>query len=413
MMLQRICILTYCLLTATIGISQQAWTFFNTANSPLPENSVRCIASKPNGAVWIGTDYGLASYDGGVWTVYNTMNSGIPDNSIRSLLIDGNTIWIGTFTGGLARFDGTAWIIYNTTNSFIPDDFVRSLARDTAGNIWVGTIGGLGLFDGTTWTIFNMNNTPLLSNNISGLWSDPLGTIVGTINGGVGIYNNGNWQHFTIWNSNLPDNSSLGVVRDTAGVPWFSTPANGLTAYVGGIQFLTFSTITSGIASNSTTALAYRPQGDEIWLGSSDEGLIRKSGLNFSNYGTANTSLPDDVVQCVHVDAQGIVWAGMQTGGVVRLDPDLLMNLATIENPYKVFVYPNPATDFLQIDFGSNETAEVLVFDGLGAKVVENHFNTPYPQITIDVSKLTAGRYQVLIRHGGQSSTVGFMKTGY
>lgn len=413
MMLLRVSILACWLLTATTGISQQAWTFFNTVNSPLPENSVRCIASTPSGIVWIGTDYGLASYDGSIWTVYNTMNSGIPDNSIRSLLIDGNIVWVGTFMGGLGRFDGTTWNSYNTTNSFIPDDFVRSLARDTAGNIWVGTIGGLGLFDGTTWTIFNMNNTPLLSNNISGLWSDSLGTIVGTINGGVGIYNNGNWQHFTIWNSNLPDNSSLGVIRDTAGVPWFSTPANGLTAYVGGIQFLTFSTITSGIASNSTAGLAYRPQSDEIWLGSSDEGLIRKSGLNFTSYGTSNTTLPDDVIQCVHVDAQGIVWAGMQTGGVVRLDPDLLMNLANIESSEKVFVYPNPATDFLHMDFESIEAAEVLVFDCLGAKVRENHFEAQNQQITIDVSDLMAGRYQVLIRRSGQTYTAGFMKMGH
>ena len=413
LMLYRIFLIFCFYLTATTGFSQQAWTFFNTANSPLPENSVRCIASTPNGTVWIGTDYGLAAYDGSSWTVYNTMNSGIPDNSIRSLLIDGNVIWVGTFMGGLARFDGTTWNIYNTINSFIPDDFVRSLARDTAGNIWVGTIGGLGLFDGVAWTIFNMNNTPLLSNNISGLWSDSIGTIVCTINGGVGFYNNGSWQHFTIGNSNLPDNSSLGTIRDNAGVPWFSTPANGLSAYVGGIQFLTFSTITSGIASNSTTGLAYRQQGDEIWLGSIDEGLIRKSGLNFTNYGTANGSLPDDVVQCVHVDSQDIVWAGMQTGGVVRLDPDLLMNITSLESSIEAFVYPNPAADFIKFDIESSEPVDVSVFDGLGAKVMEKRYEAHASPINMGVSNLNAGRYQVLIRQGGRIYNAGFMKADY
>ena len=412
-MLIRIYIVVYLLLSATTGISQQAWTFFNTANSPLPENSVRCIASAPNGTMWIGTDYGLASYDGSSWTVYNTMNSGIPDNSIRSLLIDGNIIWVGTFMGGLARFDGTTWNIYNTINSFIPDDFVRSLARDAAGNIWVGTIGGLGLFDGTTWTMFNMSNTPLLSNNISGLWSDSNGTIVGTINGGVGFYNNGSWQHFTIWNSNLPDNSCLGVIRDTTGTPWFSTPANGLSAYVGGVQFLTFSTITSGIASNSTTGLAYRPQSDEIFLGSSNAGLIRKSGLNFTNYGTANASLPDDMIQCVHIDAQGIVWAGMQTGGVVRLDPDLLMNVSSLESSSKAFVYPNPSSEIINIDAESSDRVEVLVFDGLGKKVMEKQYENPTQRITVNISNLIAGRYQVLIRQGGRISSAGFLKVDY
>ena len=128
LMLYRIFLIFCFYLTATTGFSQQAWTFFNTANSPLPENSVRCIASTPNGTVWIGTDYGLAAYDGSSWTVYNTMNSGIPDNSIRSLLIDGNVIWVGTFMGGLARFDGTTWNIYNTIREI--ESSFRTLKTD-------------------------------------------------------------------------------------------------------------------------------------------------------------------------------------------------------------------------------------------------------------------------------------------
>src|SRR5687767_12085019 len=89
------------------AIAQNAWTVYNSSNSQLPENSVRCIAEDLNNVKWIGTDYGLAAFDGATWTIYQTFNSGIPDNSIRSIAIDDfNNKWIGTFNGGLAKYDG-------------------------------------------------------------------------------------------------------------------------------------------------------------------------------------------------------------------------------------------------------------------------------------------------------------------
>src|SRR5687768_13503873 len=106
-------------------VAQQGWTNYNTSNSPIPENAVRCIAIDNNGVKWIGTDYGLAAFDDVNWTVYQTFNSGIPDNSIRSLAVDDqDNIWIGTFNNGLVRFDGSNWIIYNISNSGLPDNYV-------------------------------------------------------------------------------------------------------------------------------------------------------------------------------------------------------------------------------------------------------------------------------------------------
>src|SRR3982751_1577058 len=91
------------LIAPLIVFSQAGWTIYNTSNSPLPENSVRCIAIDHNDVKWIGTDFGLASFDNTNWTVYQTSNSGLPDNSIRSIAIDHqNNIWIGTFSAGLA-----------------------------------------------------------------------------------------------------------------------------------------------------------------------------------------------------------------------------------------------------------------------------------------------------------------------
>ena len=90
--------------------AQTAWTNYTTLNSPLPENSIRCISIDAQGRKWIGTDYGLAIFDDVNWTIYLTANSGLPDNAVRAVAFDSlQNAWIGTFNGGLAKFDGTSW----------------------------------------------------------------------------------------------------------------------------------------------------------------------------------------------------------------------------------------------------------------------------------------------------------------
>ena len=83
-------------------------TYYNTANSGIANNNVLSIAIDVSGNKWIGTDSGLAKFDGTNWTVYNTSNSNLPDNQIYTIAIDskGNK-WIGTYGGGLAKFNDT------------------------------------------------------------------------------------------------------------------------------------------------------------------------------------------------------------------------------------------------------------------------------------------------------------------
>src|ERR1044072_8916845 len=57
-------------------------TFYNRGNSPLPHDEVRSLAIDNQGRKWIGTNDGLACFDGINWTIYNSANSGIPPASV-------------------------------------------------------------------------------------------------------------------------------------------------------------------------------------------------------------------------------------------------------------------------------------------------------------------------------------------
>ena len=76
-----------------------------TQQQGLPQDSVRAIVQAPDGALWIGTDEGLARFDGTDFTVFRQSRDGLPSSSITALMAarDG-AIWVGTL-GGVSRLE--------------------------------------------------------------------------------------------------------------------------------------------------------------------------------------------------------------------------------------------------------------------------------------------------------------------
>jgi diguanylate cyclase (GGDEF)-like protein len=70
-------------------------------------------------------------------------------------------------------------------------------------------------------------------------------------------------------------------------------------------------------------ALAQDGQGF-LWLGG-EAGLVRWDGYGLLPYVPARGqahSMPNQSIQCMHLDAQGTLWVGTVTGGLARYDPD-------------------------------------------------------------------------------------------
>src|SRR5258705_11663055 len=76
-----------------------------TADSGLPQNSVRAILQSADGYLWVATQDGLARFDGVRFTVFNKGNTpGISDNRIRTLYEDREgDLWIGLDDGHLVH----------------------------------------------------------------------------------------------------------------------------------------------------------------------------------------------------------------------------------------------------------------------------------------------------------------------
>ncbi len=139
-------------------LSNSNWTMFDTVNCAIPSNYISALAID-NGSVWIGTNKGLAKYDGVNWTVYDSLNNGLASNNITCLKKSPAGLWCGT-RYGISLFNGTTFINYTTANSLLLNDTINCFELDSANALLIGTRRGLSKFDGATWT----NYTPANSN---------------------------------------------------------------------------------------------------------------------------------------------------------------------------------------------------------------------------------------------------------
>jgi streptogramin lyase len=376
-----------------------AWTNYTISNSGLPENSVRAITFENDSTAWIATDFGLAKFQSGVWTVFNSINSGLTSNNIRCVAVDtDNSKWIGTLTGGMFHFNDTVWTPFNTMNSPLPDDLVRHIVVDTLGSLWIGTIGGLAKKDvANNWNTYSMFTSPLASNNIAYIYVNPNNNdkICGTINGGITfIEKDTNLTSFTIQNSGIPDNTILGILKDNSGNICMASPANGLVYKLPTFGWYTYNIISSTIQSPSLTSLDMDSFGD-LWIGSSDEGLIHKVGNTFTNYATYNAPITDDNVQCVTVSPDGKIWLGTQTGGLFIVDPTLLTSIKEAPIKTNVSVYPNPFIGNEIVVESDVEISKIKIVSLNGALISEAIYNER--KVVQQVPVLNAGFYLVQI----------------
>ncbi len=171
--------------------------------------------------VWIGfRNIGAGKFDGTNWTVFDTTN-GLPSNNVLSFAFEGTNDWIGT-DSGLAKYDGAAFTVYNSFNSSLTSNHILSLFAD-GGNLWIGTYDGVFLFKGSTWSHFNSTNSSLPGDTVTCFERNGNDTIwIGTSNG-VASYFNSSWKTYSIFSPGIPREKILNIKMDASENLWIET----------------------------------------------------------------------------------------------------------------------------------------------------------------------------------------------
>lgn len=188
----------------------------------LPQNSVLAIAQTADGYLWLGTEEGLARFDGVRFTVYDRSSPGINNDEITTLFVDRHrNLWIGTAGGGLSRYDDGKFKAYSSRNG-LSNNSIRALYEDRSGTLWIGTDGGglLSLAHGKFHTFTQADG--LADNAVFGIAGDRAGNLwIGT-HGGLSRFSQGKFTNLHAADG-LGSNFVRSVLVDSHDVLWIGT----------------------------------------------------------------------------------------------------------------------------------------------------------------------------------------------
>ncbi|HEV7684291.1 MAG TPA: two-component regulator propeller domain-containing protein [Pyrinomonadaceae bacterium] len=319
----------------------------------LPQNTVHAIAQTRDGYIWIGTEAGLARFDGVKFTTFDKQNTPqIKSNYVRALLADSQgALWIGTAEGLVRRLNGNFTLF--TTNEGLPSNTIQAILEDRKGNLWVATATGLALFKSGGLTTFTTRER-LIGGSIQALFEDAEGALWIATPYGVGQIKDGAFTNYTV-RDGLGSNSVRTIQQDRDGRLWFGS-LGGLTSFSRG-RFTTYTTrdglpndriislyagrdgqllvgtagglcrftdgrlanVNAGEALSTNTILSMLEDLEgNLWVGTESAGLNLLKDTKFTTY-TVKTGLSNDVIKSLYEDRNGNTWIGTDGGGLNML----------------------------------------------------------------------------------------------
>ena len=296
-------------LDPTKALTQYVHTVWHSDDG-LPHNSVMRILESKDGYLWVGTQNGLARFDGVRFTVYDHGNTpALLDSWISDLVEDRDgTLWIATSHGGLTSLhDG----LFSHVDG-IGARAAQTLAAGADGSVWVGGSGGMAhVKNGRVIKTYTVAD---------GLSGDPVTRLVVDKDGAlwiatVGGLNRlaGNTLEAFSTKDGLPNNDVIDLHLDADNTLWVKTQNSELRRWVDG-RFETGKI--PGVSAAGVRDLL-RDRHGNLWVASGTEGLLRVSGQQANRY-TIKDGLSSDEVLCLYEDSDGNLWVGTNEGGLDR-----------------------------------------------------------------------------------------------
>ncbi len=294
---------------------------FDRRTTPeLPGNLIQALAADPEGGLWIGTHRGLARLADGRLTAYGSADGLVHETIFALHLNRAGRLWIGT-GGGLASFDGerfTSW----AAESGLGQETVRALAEDRRGHLWIGTDGGLASFDGERFGTYTTRDG-LLDDRVEAILEDGEGRL--WIGSDAGLQMSPPPPGGALGKRQLtipPGVESLvgtpvwELLEDRQGQLWIGTKA-GLARLAGG-QLVRYPA--PAVLPDPHIAALWEDAEDSLWIGTRYGGLVRFRERLIAAFGTPE-GLIHDLVWSIYQDRADNVWIATD-GGLDRLAPD-------------------------------------------------------------------------------------------
>lgn len=281
-----------------------------TVEAGLPDNVVNAIVQTGNGLLWVGTQAGLATFDGRDFHPVHFNTPGAPpQGAIHSLLIASNgDLWIGTDAGvlllpkaGLDDPDAASPRFFSMGAS--KSDEVEVLFQSRDGILWVGTAHGLYRFEHDSF--------------VGVLTGTFVSRISEALNGNLLVVTSQNFFEFDgrkvvdrqdlFGRMQVQPGEIFDAHQDRTGTTWYSTRA-GVSRQRGDI----FEHLGPDHPSSAQSERTYEDPDGNIWI-ANGTGVYKIVGDNLEPSGV------DVSGRCMFVSREGILWIGTNGNGLIRL----------------------------------------------------------------------------------------------
>lgn len=277
----------------------------------LPQSTVYCGLQTSDGFMWLGTQEGLARFDGQNFQVFNRASTGVfLDNNMSVLFEDRQgVLWVGTDKG--LYFFQNDQVIHLGKGSDYAEIVVWSIVEQSDNSLWVATQnkGILIVRNGKVETApasWNIENDVIY--DLAPISAKA--TLVAAEKG-LGIIENGELRWFG--KKEGYDFGIAYVVEVTQDGAFWAALESGLLRYKAG-EFTHFDS-TNGLPYENIYSL-YGDQQGALWIGA-DYGLVRFRDGQFESE-IPNFEISFNPVNQVWEDQQGNLWVGRSNNGVFQ-----------------------------------------------------------------------------------------------
>ena len=286
----------------------------------LPQNSVTALAQTRDGYLWVGTQDGLARFDGVRFVPFNAHNTpAIRNSRIVQLFEDRKgAFWIGTEDAGLVRSEGRQLTAFSTPNEGTAYNYARVLCDDSEGGLWIASCENqLVRWRGGSFTVVS-TNWNLTGTSVSAVAGDLAGQVwVGT-DRELAVSRAEAME--TVWGRGQEEGFRVEFLATSrAGGCW--VVANGRVRRFNARQWA--ADLGMYAWTNRVVYGLYEDRSGYVWVATMGDGLFRYSTNGSVLRLTTQQGLPTDFVRCVTEDREGNLWVGTEGGGLCRLKPTL------------------------------------------------------------------------------------------
>ncbi len=284
------------------------WTAYGIGEG-LPGNLIWTVGRDAHGALWVGTDSGVARDDGGR---FQTL-PGTEGHIVRTFARDiAGIVWLAGGRGELLRYDGKEVRVI-AGPAGVP---LLALCADPQGGVWAGSDGaGLLHIDGQGTLLREVLPHDDPREHFDQVIIDHAGRVVAAGEHGLAVRDSGRWQRIDKHDGLLADHVSFLLERKSGELCFSYFESAGVTCLRGpaGARVVRHLDVAHGLASDKVYQVGEDAAG-RLWIGGGN-GADMITGESIQHFGRGDGLPSDDTDATAFLaDPDGDVWIGTSAG---------------------------------------------------------------------------------------------------